>query len=170
MRLRTYAYINGRPAQVSPMVVAMIVSCVFLLVGGLFAVIGLVFTNQNKKLEEQCTTSVQAVVVSFKYNDEGLASPVYEYEHNGITHSYSSNSYSNNPVHGVGERAELMINPDNPRQVYVPDDETDGMIGRMFTIMGFSMIGVAVLVVIIFWAAVRSSGKQEQKKEEPWEM
>lgn len=169
MRVRTDAYINGRPAQLSPVQVIALVSGIFLLVGIIFASLGMLFINNDKKLKEQCTESVQAEVVSFKYSQDGLASPVYEYEYNGTIHSFSNNSYSSSPLHGVGEKTELMINPDNPRQVYVPGD-TVGSIGKIFAFMGFLLIGVALLAVIIFFAAFRSATKQERKKEEPWEM
>lgn len=170
MRVRTYAYVNGRPAQMSPAQVIALVSGIFLLVGIIFASLGMVLVNHDKKQKEQCTQSVQAEIVNFKYNEDGLASPVYEYEYGGITRSFSNNSYSSHPAHGVGERVELLINPDAPQQAYVPDDNTIGSIGKGFAFMGFLMIGVAVLVAVIFFAAFRSATKQEQKKEEPWEM
>lgn len=169
MRVHTYASVNGRPAQVSPMLIALIVAGMFMLLGAVFAIIGTAFSNSEKKLEASCTASVQAEVKEFRYSSDGLASPVYEYDYNGITHSFCNNAYSSDPVHSVGESVELMVNPDKPQQAYVPSDKTTHFISTIFTIVGFGAMGVAVMVVLIFWLVLRSA-KKAQKKEEPWEM
>lgn len=169
MRVSTYASVNGRPAQVSPMLIAGLVSALFILIGGVFAVLGLYFAKADEKLESRCTVSVQAEVKSYKYSSDGLESPVYEYEYNGKTHSFSNNAYSDHPPYEVGDMAEIRINPDKPQEAFVPGDKTSGMVSKMFTIVGFSLIGVALIVVIVFWLAVRAADKQK-KEEEPWEM
>lgn len=170
MRVSTYASVNGRSVEMSPMVIISIVSGIFLLVGAAFAAIGIALSNSQAKLEAACTESVTAVVIRYKTSSDGLESPVYEYEYNGTKHSYSSNAYSSDPPYRVGDKAELMVNPDKPQQAYAPADKTTGSLGKVFTFMGFGFMIVAVLVFVIFWAAVRSEKRQEQKKEEPWEM
>ena len=156
--------------QVSPFVVLLMVVGVFVVVGGIFAGIGVALGRNDEKLKESCTVSVQAEVTDFMRNSDGLRSPVYKYEYNGTFHSFYNHSYTSDPVYEVGDIAELMINPDKPQEAYVPADKTERTVSVVFTAVGFGLIGLAALIGLIFGTLVLSAKKKDQKKEEPWEM
>lgn len=170
MRVNGHVRINGRNSQASPLLVVIIVAGIFLFTGALFAIVGTISTTQDAKLKKNCTVSVQADVKEFRYNSDGLVSPVYEYEYNGKVYSFCNNSYSDKPVYNVGERAELMLDPDQPDKAYVPKDKTARIVSTIFSIVGYAMIGVAVIICVVFFAAIRSTHNAERQKSEPWEM
>lgn len=172
MRIRVgrFRRITTVQTGISPMAVLLLVVVVFTLVGGLFAVIGVAFGRADAKLKDECTVSVQAEVTDMMSNGEGLMTPVYKYEYNGVTHSAYLRSYSNKPVYSVGDTAEIMIDPDSPQQIYVPKDSVTASISKIFSIVGFSLIGVSVLVGIIVGGVLHSAANNNRKKEEPWEM
>ena len=172
MRVHTYGYarVNGRQINnVSPVLVVSLVLAFFVLIGGIFAGVGYLVKRSDEKQRERCTVQVQAEVIDFKYNKDGLRTPLFSYEYEGTTYRYGSNSYSTNVSHYPGDKVYIMIDPDDPDTAYDPDDGTTAALGKIFMIAGFGVIGIGVIVLAVTMFIVHLGKKQaEENKYENW--
>ena len=149
MNVQTSFRVNGTNKNVSSAFVIGIVMAFFILIGGIFGGIGIAIGKSTEKTKAQCTVSVEADVINYKYNSDGLSTPIYSYIYEGVNYQYSANSYSNHPPYSVGEKADIMIDPDSPQKAFVPSDNTTAFISILFKIIGFSFAGIGVIVILV---------------------
>ena len=88
----------------------------------------------------KCKVKVNAECVDYKETtlaDEKTVavSPTYQYEYNGKYYVKNLEDYSSRNEIKIGDKAELMINANNPYEVYVPSTKASKMITYIF---GFS--------------------------------
>lgn len=165
MNVHTSFRVNGTNKNVSSAFVIGIVMAFFILIGGIFGGIGIAIGKSSEKTKAQCTVSVEADVINYKYNSDGLSTPIYSYIYEGVNYQYSANSYSNHPPYSVGEKAELMIDPDSPQKAFVPADKTNTFIATIFKCIGFGFVGIGVIVIIVslFFSHL---GKKQAKNDD----
>lgn len=149
INVNTSFRVNGTSRNASPAFVIGLVMSIFILVGGILGTVGIVLEKSAEKTKARCTVPVEAYVISYKYNEDGLASPIYNYEYEGTPYEFSANAYSNHPPYSVGDTAEIMIDPDSPQKAYVPSDKTISFISTLFKFIGFGFVGVGVIVVLV---------------------
>ncbi|MBO4865667.1 MAG: DUF3592 domain-containing protein [Ruminococcus sp.] len=162
MRVRT-SFDTNRNA--SPAFVVGLVMAIFILVGGILGTVGIILEKSDSKKKEECTVPVEAYVISYKYNEDGLASPIYSYEYEGAHYEFSANAYSNNPPYDIGDKADIMIDPDSPQKAYVPADKTISFITTLFKFMGFGFVGIGVIVVLVGLYLSHLGKKQAEKDD-----
>jgi len=73
-----------------------------------------------------------------------MFTPVFEYEFKGTKHTYVSNSSSSSQDYEIGEKVDMMVNPDDPQDVLVDSFMGKwflplllGIMGTVFTGMGY---------------------------------
>ena len=143
---------DKRVVKASLVLILVIVVGFMLLFGGIFAAVGLFIRNGIDKAKENCTVSVEAEVTQmYPGSNEGMT-PVYSYTYEGRELTFHNNFYSDHPPYNVGDKAELMIDPDEPERAFVPADKSMYMVCTVFMTVGFCIMGAAGLLV--FGAAV----------------
>ena len=128
-----------------------VISILFLLVfGAAFLGAGIFLMREQKHLKEVCITEVQSTVIENKkrtvkkkkHKTSIKYTPVFEYDYNGKTYTFKSDLSTNPPRYSVGEKVQIMINPDNPSEVYVPSDSTTK---KIIYIVCIAVGGIAVI-------------------------
>lgn len=173
--MRTYtsrhAYMGrGAVRNVSPIKVMALVTSIMVIIGMVFLAVGFGVNKGHQHTKAVCTEEVNALVVDIKYDSNGLGSPVYRYDFGGKEYKTNTNTYSNHPPYDKGDTAKIMISPDDPEKIYVPTDNTAGMLSKIFMILGSSLAGIGVLVFILASAVIKSGRRQQMQNNEPWEM
>lgn len=129
-----------------------------------FLGVGCFFSHEMKKVKDVCTISVTAVVEenvmvtntrrstrSHSHRTSRSYAPVYKFEYNGKKYRVQSSSSSKPAKYDVGEKVEIMINSDDPTQIYEPDNTAGEKFAFIITIVG--AVG-SVIMVIIFISVV----------------
>ncbi|SFB71874.1 DUF3592 domain-containing protein [Ruminococcus albus] len=165
MRVSTSFRVNGTNRNVSPAFAVCLVMAIFILVGGILGAVGIILSKIDAKKKEECTVPVEAYVISYKYNEDGLASPIYSYEYEGAPYEFSANAYSNDPPYDIGDKADIMIDPDSPHKAYVPADKTISFISILFKCIGFGFVGIGVIVVLVGFFLSHLGKKQAEKDD-----
>ncbi len=132
---------------------------VFLILFGLgFGAGGTVVLVGQFGSKARCTVEVQSVVSEMKEHvshDKGHSSytysPVFFYEYNGQKYKRQSSVASDPPEYSEGQQVTLKINPDDPTEIYVPDENTGWVLGFVFAGAGAAIFigGAAVLIYTI---------------------
>lgn len=99
---------------------------VFLVVGVIVAAVALLMLLGRSVNKKRCTQPVTAVVVDYetrvsrtkKRGQITTYAPILEYEFRGQTYRYPSSVSTSQPRFPIGQRVELMIDPDNPATAY----------------------------------------------------
>lgn len=133
---------------------------------------GFFYIKADNEQKAQCTVEIEAVVEenatvyikkkSSKPKTRISYAPVYSYEYNGKPYSIKSNNSSKPPRYDVGEKVEIMINPDNPSQIYEP-----GVVNMIFPIIltAGGAVGIIVIItaiIIIFKKIKKAKLKMEE--------
>ncbi|ADU23587.1 MULTISPECIES: DUF3592 domain-containing protein [Ruminococcus] len=173
MNVNTSFHVNGTSRNVSSAFVISLVMAIFILIGGIFSTVGIIIGKSIEKTKARCTVPIEAYVISYKYNEDGLTSPVYSYKFEGADYEFSTNSYSNHPPYNVGDNAEIMIDPDSPNKAFVPADKTTAFVATLFKYMGLGFVGVGIIVILVGLFLSHLGKKQEQNddisKYEQWQ-
>lgn len=129
--------------------------------------VGYFFSSEMKKVKELCTVSVTAVVEenvlvtktrrstrshSRTSSTSRTYAPVYHFEYNGKKYRVQSSHSSKPAKYKIGEEVGIMINSDEPTQIYEPDNTAGEKFAMFFMIGGgvgsVVMITIFVLVVL----------------------
>ncbi len=99
--------------------------------------------------DEICTESVTATVTDNiqsehidRYNNRKLKrttytyAPVYTYTYNGIEYSVESSNSTRPAKYSVGDEAVIMVNPENPAEIYEPAFKEISITSIIFIIVG----------------------------------
>lgn len=133
-------------------------SLIFLFVG-----ISAIFADKGK--EKRCTESVTAIVtknVSYKETHKKKKSrvrhthyiyaPVYKYTYNEKEYITEGNNRTNPAKYNIDDTAVIMVNPDNPEDIYEPEFKETSKNSIFFIIVGGVMLSgdLVILLIIIF--------------------
>lgn len=124
-----------------------------ILVTGFFFIIGLLMIVlpilKRRYLQRVCTEPIMARCVYLDSRRETtngrtkiLYAPKWEYSVDGAVYQHQENTYTNIKVPVVGEECELLMNPENPEQVYRKGDAASGFI----LIMGICFMAFSAFV------------------------
>lgn len=127
-----------------------------------FLGVGCFFSHEMKKVKDVCTISVTAVVEenvtvtntrrsTHSHTTSRSYAPVYKFEYNGKKYRVQSSSSSKPAKYEIGEEVGIMINSDDPTQIYEPDNTAGEKFAFIITIVG--AVG-SVIMVIIFISVV----------------
>ena len=107
-----------------------------------------------------CTEGVSAVVTDFisstteiDLDDSGSHktstgyAPVFEYTYKGVDYSNSNYIYSPKPSFEIGQKTELLVDPDNPDSIYAPEDNS--IKRNRFSFFALWLVYILVVVIIL---------------------
>lgn len=136
--------------------VGRLVGLIFMSIGLVLLVVAGYFVYDHQQFEKTAVTVTGTVVDFHSYvsnNDNSsttMYSPIFEYEYEGKKYTFESNSGSNVKAYDVGERIDILVNPENPADVLVNSFMEKwfvpallGFLGTMFT--GFGYVAFAVM-------------------------
>lgn len=137
---------------------------IFVVFGAILALVALMLLLGRGNDKKRCTQPVTAVVVDNETrrsktmkNHSFTYAPVFEYEYRGQTYRHESSISTNPPRFQVGQRVELMIDPDNPATVYDKSGVADA---ACFIVLAAS----AVFMFIGFFGVSLNAKRLKQNK------
>lgn len=133
-----------------------------LLVGIIFLVIGIFITIQGNGLKERCTGEATGTVVKIieevDSSDDSTSYtyyPVIEYKAGEQNVSKKSDIGSNPSKYQVGEKVEILYNPNKIDEYIIKGDNTFGILGIVFIVVGavllVATLGKGLLVGILYF-------------------
>ena len=133
-----------RKGKINICIVFILIGMIFLTVGGFF--LGLLF-REKAVCSFETKGEVVELVERNKTNNKGRErksyAAVYSYEFEGKTYKYQSSVYSLPAQFSVGEKVTVMVNPDDPNEIYVPESNVEW-------ILGWIIAGVGILITSVF--------------------
>lgn len=133
-------------------------SLLFLLVGFVFVVVGIIAMIQSDGLKERCTEETIGTVVevirernsntSNRTSNSYTYFPVIEYQVGDRTVSQKSQFGQNPPKYKVGEQLEICYNPNDIEEYIIKGDSSPKYIGIAF--IGLGAIAEVVGAYILF--------------------
>jgi len=122
---------------------------------GILIAAALFFNMKNNDLKTRATTPVTAKVIDLQLRQsikkvnkhkriKYTEYPILEYQYNGNDYKYERHIGYNVGVYKIGKTINLMINPDNPSEVYDPEET-----GMMKFFIIFPLI-IAIFIDSIF--------------------
>lgn len=136
---------------------------------------GAVFYMIINNAPSECIVSVEAEVEdnevhtryshSRKHSGSSRSySPIYVYEYEGKTY-HAKSSFSMSPAaYKIGNKVEIMINPDDPTQIYDPEmAEKMSKAPIMFIAIGGAVIVVELIAMIAISIKMKKIGKRNSE-------
>jgi len=120
--------------------------------GALFFIVGLVILIKQLMERKNSTYRVKAQVIRYEekiHHDTETAArsivyyPVVKYYVNGQWYEVQKNSGSGRRPYALGQEIEIMCNPNNPEQFYLPGDKTSFIVAIGGIILGGVVIYLA---------------------------
>lgn len=96
------------------------------------------FSINSYKEKDSVYIETNALVVDYKYNDEGLMAIIAEYEVSGNKYRITSNVYSSHNK-SIGEAVAVKYNPQNPSDAIWKNDNSIifvSIVGGVFFVVG----------------------------------
>ena len=125
---------------------------------GAFALVGIGFivippVIHNKKMKK-FTISIEACCIDldFRYSRSKhgrsikLYAPIWQYDYNGNMYTYKENTYTNVNVPQIREVRQLLLNPDEPSELYRPS----AFVRIMLLIMGLAFAAFGILGLVMY--------------------
>ena len=130
--------------------------CVFFIVFGLiFFGVGATFLGSLFRDRSVCSFETEGVVVELvqkvttnKGHKRLSYAPVFSYEFEGVSYKYKSSVYSQLDRFKIGQRVTVMVNPDEPTEVYIPESNIEWILGWIIAGVGGLLISVFVFLLI----------------------
>lgn len=132
---------------------------------------GAVFYVMINNAPRECIVSVEAEVeennIREDYDDSGRSitySPIYVYEYKGKTY-HAGSSFSMAPAaYKIGDKVEIVINPDDPTQIYDPEmAEKMSKAPILFIVIGVAVIVVELIAIIAISRKLKKIGKRNSE-------
>jgi hypothetical protein len=134
-----------------------LVGSIFMGVGVLLLTIAAWFIVSNNQFEKRAKHVKGKVIDYSSYDsrdDDGdyttMYSPVFEYEFKGKTYTYTSSTGSSGKDYKIGERVEVLVDPENPEEVLVNSFIEKWLVALILGIMGLAFSGFGFLALRIF--------------------
>lgn len=130
---------------------------IFVLVGSIFFIIGIVMFKKIKKKEKNCTSKtygkVKDIVRHQSYDIDGGHSsslyPVFEYNIGELKFIKESEHGSSKSKYEIGQNVEVYYNPEDYNEYYIAGDTAPKTAATIFTIMGVGAIIIAISSTIL---------------------
>ena len=130
------------------------------LVGTVFLAIGLIVLGvdgflmyrdyQFQKRAVPATGTLADYVTHYSSDDDGgttlMYASIYEYDYRGKRYTYTSNTSSSSPSGEIGEKVEVLVDPDNPEDITVNTFWERWFIILFLTLFGGIFAGVGYFV------------------------
>lgn len=132
---------------------------VFIVIGVIFAVIGVIImlTTHGKKV--RCTSVTNAKVIdiiknitkdySSHKNNTKKFYPLLEYTINETKYVRKTSLGSSLPKYEIGEEIEIHYNASNPNEFYTGKGNISMMLGMIFTIFGMLFIAIYLVMQMV---------------------
>lgn len=129
----------------------------FLLVGGLFTLIGYLSYRSEKRKNALCTETVHAVVSELRRisdKDGTTYKPFFTFQYDGYTYTVSSSisSTSHRKKFQEGTEWKIYINPKSPDQ-FVCKELNSAKFALFFVFFGLFFVFLPIVVSAILWLA-----------------
>ena len=120
-----------------------------------FIVAGCVTILRLHSAKKRCTFETKGEIVevasrtsSSKYSVKLEYVPVLAYEYNGKQYEYSSafSYFKSKPE--IGTKVTVMVDPDDPYTVYIPEYTSEWVVGRGLVIIGALMLTVTIIGLV----------------------
>lgn len=126
-------------------------------IGFIFAAVGGIGLTVLFGEKGRCTFETEGVVAelvkkvstSNKGRERISYAPVYSYEFDGKIYNYQSKIGSSPPPFSVGQRVKIMVNPDNPSEIYVPESNIEWILAWVFAGLGLLFIALSVVLIVL---------------------
>ena len=137
-------------------------SMLFLLVGIIFIVAGIIVMKQGDSLKQRCSeeaigTVVEVICESDYSTTENTYTytyyPVIEYQVGDRMLSQKSRSGQDPPKYKVGDQVEIYYNPNNVEEYFIKGDSTPKYLGIGAIVLGSIAVAIGLFVFI------RNTGK-----------
>lgn len=139
---------------------------IFMVFGAILALVALSLLISRGAGKRRCTERVAAVVVDnervvSKTMDRPFTyAAVFEYEFRGQIYRHKSSISTNPPRYQVGQRVELMIDPDDPGTVY---DKSGAADAACFIVLGAAAV---FLLLGIFGVSLNAKRMKQNKTDQ----
>lgn len=134
------------------------------LVGGIFMGLGgimlaiVVYLIQSNYQFAQRAIPVKGVVVRYdnhqSSNDNGgsttMYTPTFEYDFEGKTYTYKSNTSSSSPSYEIGEEVDVLVDPNDPNEILIDNFWEKWFLPAVLGFMGAMFSGMGYLVYRVF--------------------
>ncbi|MCH5157506.1 MAG: DUF3592 domain-containing protein [Clostridiales bacterium] len=128
----------------------------FLLIGIIFVVAGVIVLKQGDSLAKRCTEETIGTVVEIiserSYSSDNQFTytyyPVIEYQVGERTISQKSRSGQDPPKYKVGQQVEIYYNPNNVEEYIIKEDSTTKILGIGFIVIGSIAAAVGAYLLI----------------------
>ncbi len=129
----------------------------FLLIGVVFILVGLMIFRVYKHKKEVCTSLTDAIVVDMHINistdSDGTHSktyaPVLEYNVSGYSYRNFEGTHSGTFEYEIGQHIELLYNPDNPDEFIIDNDNSSKTMAVIFICVGSLCAGIGIIAAVI---------------------
>lgn len=130
----------------------------FLLVGGLFTLIGYLSYRSEKRKNALCTETVHAVVSELRRisdKDGTTYKPFFTFQYGGYTYTVSSSisSTSYRKKFQEGTEWKIYINPKSPDQ-FACKELNSAKLALFFIYFGLFFVFLPIVVIAVLWLAV----------------
>lgn len=123
---------------------------VFGIIAAVFSIGGVNLFLYDCNLRKSCSARVEAVVVENVRHggsrSRNSVAPVFEYEFNGTAFRIESNVATYPPRLKVGERVNLLVNPENPGTVVEEGSVLLRLVSTVMVAVGALFLGTIVFV------------------------
>jgi len=116
-----------------------VVPIVFIVIGLAALGAALYFFSSQQEIINQGNKTLATVI-------SNPASPLFEYEFEGVTYSHQSNTSSDPPSYYVGEQVDVYINASDPYDIVIDTFTDRWLLIVIFGSIGSTFLGVSLLV------------------------
>lgn len=141
--------------------------------------VGTFFYVQVKKTADVCTYSVEAEIIENKVVNKSTRSgtngtsrrtttsyaPVYSFTYIDKEYKVKSSNSSDPAKYKVGDKAEILINPDDPNTIHDPNYNLGSEICLMFICIGSGLILLEIVGLILIRKKLKPMNKNNYQDE-----
>lgn len=133
-------------------------SGIWVIVGSIFFIIGIVMLQNKKKKQINCTSKTYGKIKdivrheSYNSNDGGYTytwHPIFEYNIGELKFIKESSYGSSKSKYAIGQEIEVYYNPKDYNDYYIAGENTSKILGIIFFIVGVIAINIALFSTII---------------------
>ena len=135
-----------------------IFSGIWILLGLIFFIIGMVMRKKYKKKITECTSKTFGKIIDIvkrsSSDGDGYSSynyyPVIEYMVGDMKFIKEYNIGNSSPKYGIGQNLEIYFNPEDYNEYYIGGDEMPTVFSTVFIFAGIAcmFIGIAAAVIV----------------------
>ena len=141
-----YAYVGNRVVSTDASFVFKLLGGIFMGIGVLILIIGLIVTTIMQSRYDACTETTTAIVIKNEIRDDTYA-PVFAYAAEGRDYERVSSYSTNPPKYRTGDEVELHYEPGDPENFYV-DKSINLVRAVLYGIGGFFFLFGLVFLII----------------------